>query len=240
LPTAQLPAKNHTTLRINAMDLKNVLRKIDTNRDNFVHRAAPISLWFMRTTILAPRCRRVGAVHCIKNDRTTHCPFKGNASCWTIQVGEHSVADAAWSYETPHDESSSVEKYIAFDWQAIDRLYANDTVIVEQPRDEAVAKDNPLVIWPVRDAWMSKSSRDLVMRFSDTMIAAGLLLWRLRLLVRALNRCIAASMFHLVVDQHLTSDRIGRTVTSIMATVLHTGKCALRKRYLRVRLGFFR
>jgi hypothetical protein len=59
-------AENHSTLRVNAMDLKNVLRKIDTNRDNLCHRAAPISLWFMKTTILVPRCRRVGAVHRIK------------------------------------------------------------------------------------------------------------------------------------------------------------------------------
>ncbi len=47
LSPPQLSAENHTTLRINAMDLKNVLRKIDTNRDNVCHRAAPISLWFM-------------------------------------------------------------------------------------------------------------------------------------------------------------------------------------------------
>jgi hypothetical protein len=65
LTPPQLSAENHTTLRINAMDLKNVLRKINTNRDNVCHRTAPISLWFMKTTILAPRCRRVGAVHCI-------------------------------------------------------------------------------------------------------------------------------------------------------------------------------
>jgi hypothetical protein len=53
LTPPQLAAENHTTLRINAMDLINVLRKIDTNRDNVCHRAAPISLWFMKTTILA-------------------------------------------------------------------------------------------------------------------------------------------------------------------------------------------
>ena len=48
------------------MDLKKVLRKINTYRDNLCHRAVPISLWFMKITILAPRCRRVGAVNCIK------------------------------------------------------------------------------------------------------------------------------------------------------------------------------
>ncbi len=128
----------------------------------------------------------------VKTDRSTHCPFKGNASYWTIRVGEKSVENAAWSYETPYDESSSVEKYVAFDWQAIDTWYADDTVIAEPPRDQTVAKDNPLVNWVVRDAWMSKSSRDLVLRFSDAMIANGFPLWRNRLLVRTLNPLLFA------------------------------------------------
>jgi class 3 adenylate cyclase/uncharacterized protein (DUF427 family) len=131
----------------------------------------------------------------VNSDRNTHCPFKGNASYWAIRVGEKSVEDAAWSYETPYDESSGVEGYVAFDWQAIDKWYADDTDIVEQPRDKAVAKANPLVNWLMRDAWMSKSSRDLVLRFSDAMIAAGLPLWRIRLLVRTLNPLLFALVY---------------------------------------------
>ncbi len=53
LTPPQLTAENHTTLRVNPVDLKYVLRKIDTNRDNFAPRTAPISLWFTKTTILA-------------------------------------------------------------------------------------------------------------------------------------------------------------------------------------------
>jgi hypothetical protein len=33
----QLAAEDHASLRVNAMDLKNILRKIDTYRDNFAH-----------------------------------------------------------------------------------------------------------------------------------------------------------------------------------------------------------
>jgi hypothetical protein len=33
----QLATENHAALRVNAMDLKNVLRKIDTYRDSFIH-----------------------------------------------------------------------------------------------------------------------------------------------------------------------------------------------------------
>ena len=131
----------------------------------------------------------------VKSDRHTHCPFKGNASYWTILVGENSAKNAAWSYETPYDESSSVGGHIAFDWQAIDKWYADDAEIVEQPRDKADAKENPFVSWLVHDAWMSKSSRDLVSRFSDSMIAAGFPLWRLRLLVRTLNPLLFALIY---------------------------------------------
>ncbi len=131
----------------------------------------------------------------VKTDRSTHCPFKGNASYWTIRVGASSIENAAWSYEAAYDESSRVEKYIAFDWRAIDTWYADDTAIAEQPRDQTVAKDNPLVSWVVRDAWMSKSSRDLVMRFSDAMIAADIPLWRIRLLVRTLNPLLFAIVY---------------------------------------------
>jgi len=130
-----------------------------------------------------------------KSDRRTHCPFKGNASYWTIRVGSRSAEDAAWSYEAPYDESSIVKEYVAFDWPAIDQWYADDTQIVEQPRDKVIAKDNPLVNWLVQDAWLSKSSRDLVARFSDTMIANGFPIWRLRLLVRTLNPLLFALVY---------------------------------------------
>ena len=130
-----------------------------------------------------------------KSDRHTHCPFKGNASYWTIRVGDQSVANAAWSYETPYDESSSVKEYIAFDWQAIDKWSADNTEITEQPLDKVDAKENQLVSWLVHDAWDSKSSRDLVQRFADAMIAAGFPLSRLRLLIRTLNPLLFAIVY---------------------------------------------
>jgi class 3 adenylate cyclase/uncharacterized protein (DUF427 family) len=131
----------------------------------------------------------------VKTDHRTHCPFKGNASYWTIRIGDKSAKNVAWSYETPYDESSGVEGYIAFDWRAIENWYADDNLIAEPPSDTADTKANPLVNWLVRDAWMSKSSRDLVARFSDAMNAAGIPLWRTRLLVRTLNPLLYALIY---------------------------------------------
>ncbi|MEM8575048.1 MAG: adenylate/guanylate cyclase domain-containing protein [Pseudomonadota bacterium] len=108
-----------------------------------------------------------------------------------FEVGE----DAAWSYEQPYDESSLVERYVAFYWTSIDQWYADETEITEQPRDELVAKDNPLVNWLVHDAWAPKSPSDLVARFSECMINAQFPLWRLRLLVRTLNPLLFARIY---------------------------------------------
>ena len=31
----------------------------------------------------------------------SHCPFKGNATYWSIQVGDTKVENCVWSYESP-------------------------------------------------------------------------------------------------------------------------------------------
>ena len=47
-------------------------------------------------------------------DRATHCPFKGDASYWTIGAGDRRQENAAWSYESPYDEMARIKGYIAF------------------------------------------------------------------------------------------------------------------------------
>jgi uncharacterized protein (DUF427 family) len=52
--------------------------------------------------------------HLERTDHETFCPFKGEASYWTLRVGEHSEANAAWSYEDPFDEVAGLKNYLAF------------------------------------------------------------------------------------------------------------------------------
>ncbi len=49
-----------------------------------------------------------------RSDHTTFCPFKGDASYWTLRVGDRSAADAVWSYEDPFDEVAEIAGYLAF------------------------------------------------------------------------------------------------------------------------------
>lgn len=43
-------------------------------------------------------------------DKSTYCPFKGDATYW--RFGD--VDDAAWSYETPYDEVAEIKGCLAF------------------------------------------------------------------------------------------------------------------------------
>ena len=50
-------------------------------------------------------------------ERTRHqtfCPFKGDASYWSLRVGDRIEENAAWCYESPFDEVAGLKDYIAF------------------------------------------------------------------------------------------------------------------------------
>lgn len=49
-----------------------------------------------------------------RTDHHTHCPYKGNAAYWNIEVGGDTVENAAWSYEEPFDEVSEIKGYLSF------------------------------------------------------------------------------------------------------------------------------
>ena len=44
-------------------------------------------------------------------DTSTHCPFKGDASYWSVKDG---AKDAMWAYQHPYDEMSEIKDHGAF------------------------------------------------------------------------------------------------------------------------------
>lgn len=48
----------------------------------------------------------------------TQCPWKGEASYYSIQVNGNENKDAAWYYANPKDAASNIKGYLAF-WKGI-------------------------------------------------------------------------------------------------------------------------
>ncbi|TGQ35748.1 MULTISPECIES: DUF427 domain-containing protein [unclassified Mesorhizobium] len=49
-----------------------------------------------------------------KTDLTTHCPYKGDASYWSVLPAAEAGKDAMWAYEQPFDEMAEIRNHGAF------------------------------------------------------------------------------------------------------------------------------
>jgi uncharacterized protein (DUF427 family) len=47
-------------------------------------------------------------------DTKSICPYKGEASYFTIVAKSGPIPNAAWSYETPHDGVADIKDHVAF------------------------------------------------------------------------------------------------------------------------------
>lgn len=54
-----------------------------------------------------------------RTETSSVCPYKGVASWFSVRIGERVLADAAWSYETPTDESRGIEGLICLAHDAL-------------------------------------------------------------------------------------------------------------------------
>lgn len=52
----------------------------------------------------------------------THCPFKGDASYFTVSVDGQSAENAVWTYEAPLLAVSDIKDYVAFYPEKMDAI----------------------------------------------------------------------------------------------------------------------
>ncbi len=52
----------------------------------------------------------------------TYCPFKGEASYFSMELGDGPMPDAAWTIEAPYDEHADLKSRIAFYSEKFDGL----------------------------------------------------------------------------------------------------------------------
>ncbi len=49
-----------------------------------------------------------------KTETTTYCPFKGDASYWSVTINGDTLVDVMWSYLTPFEECQPLQGYVSF------------------------------------------------------------------------------------------------------------------------------
>ena len=52
----------------------------------------------------------------------THCPYKGDASHFTIVAPGRSAENAVWSYEEPYPAMAEIKEYLAFYPNRVDKI----------------------------------------------------------------------------------------------------------------------
>jgi len=101
---------------------------VDSRRVKLLHEFSLLPVWYfpeedVRMDLLEP------------TDRSTRCPHKGEASYWSIRVGDRVEEDAAWSYPEPIEGAPPLAGYLAFYWHKIDEWYEEDEKVFVHPRD---------------------------------------------------------------------------------------------------------
>ncbi len=71
----------------------------------------------------------------VPSDKRTTCPYKGEASYWSVRAGGKVAEDAVWSYPEPIDGAPSLSGYYAFYWNKMDEWLEEDEPAIVHARD---------------------------------------------------------------------------------------------------------
>jgi uncharacterized protein (DUF427 family) len=75
---------------------------------------APVVYYIPREDVKMDRLSRTS--------HSTHCPFKGDASYFSLKGG---AENAVWSYEQPYDEMAAIKGHLAFYPDKVDSIEAS-------------------------------------------------------------------------------------------------------------------
>jgi len=57
-----------------------------------------------------------------RTDHGTHCPYKGDASYYSLKVDGRTAENAVWSYEEPFPAMADIKGYLAFYPNRVDKI----------------------------------------------------------------------------------------------------------------------
>ncbi len=75
----------------------------------------------LQPVVYVPRAD-VEAAALTRTDHRSHCPFKGDASYFSLTAGDKRVENAAWSYEQPFAAVAAIKDHLAFYPNKVDAI----------------------------------------------------------------------------------------------------------------------
>jgi adenylate cyclase len=130
-----------------------------------------------------------------RSDFVSYCPFRGNATHYSLRVGDIAADNILWSYEDPLKDSAAIKDYVAFYPDQVNILYQGEPS--EQPAGQTLsAYENPLLNWVLQEAPAYASSSELTAAFARQMRSAQIPLWRLTVSIRTLHPQVVALTQH--------------------------------------------
>lgn len=133
---------------------------VDSRRAKLLHETGLAPVWYfptgdVRMDLLEP------------TDHHTHCPFKGNASYWSLNAGGRVLANVIWGYPEPLESAPPLAGHVAAYHDRMDAWYEEDDQVIGHPRD------------PYHRIDVREGSQHVVVRVGGELVAES---WRPRLL----------------------------------------------------------
>ena len=129
-----------------------------------------------------------------RTSQVTHCPFRGNATYWTLR-SDGAVADnAAWSYDEPYDDGRPIKGHVSFYPDRVSAIYDGDDE-VPHLAGSASMHANSLAGWLLGEAWKIDSPDRLVDAFCRRLRDAGVPVSRMTVIIPTLHPQVVATVF---------------------------------------------
>ena len=130
----------------------------------------------------------------VRTNLETHCPFKGNASYWSLAVGGKVAENAVWSYEDPYRDAEPIRGYLSFYRDKIAALYEGDEEAAFMATGGDAVHGNPIARWLIAEAWKARSPEALMGAFCNLLHAAGYPIARSTVIIPTLHPQIFATV----------------------------------------------
>ena len=94
-----------------------------------------------------------------RTERSTHCPYKGDAAYYTVLMNGHIAENAVWTYEHPYPAMALIEGRLAFYPDKVEIYEVDDAAVNPQQVDAVVQHTDSGAGAAQREPWPATADR---------------------------------------------------------------------------------